>query len=90
MKHHTHRLNSQLTYKITRRRTSWSIPEDKAITTLINKYGTSNWTLLSSLMSSHYRYRNRSGKQCRERWHNHLEPSVNKNYWSEKEENILP
>ena len=89
MKHPTHLFNSQLTFKITRRRTPWSIPEDKAITTLVNKYGTSNWTLISSLMSSHYGYKNRSGKQCRERWHNHLDPSVNKSYWSEKEENIL-
>lgn len=79
----------QLTFKITRRRTPWSPLEDTAITTLISKYGTSNWTLISSLLSSQYGFKNRSGKQCRERWHNHLDPSVNKSYWSEREENIL-
>ena len=40
-------------------------------------------------MSNIYQFKNRSGKQCRERWHNHLDPNINKDYWSEKEENIL-
>lgn len=40
-------------------------------------------------MSNNYGFKNRSGKQCRERWHNHLDPNINKDYWSEKEENIL-
>ena len=31
----------------------------------------------------------RSGKQCRERWHNHLDPNINKDEWSEKEDKIL-
>ena len=31
----------------------------------------------------------RSGKQCRERWHNHLDPIINKNEWSAEEDRIL-
>ena len=31
----------------------------------------------------------RSGKQCRERWHNHLDPSINKDNWTEEEEAIM-
>lgn len=31
----------------------------------------------------------RTGKQCRERWHNHLDPNINKNAWTEKEEKIM-
>ena len=31
----------------------------------------------------------RSGKQCRERWHNHLDPKINKSPWSEEEERIM-
>jgi hypothetical protein len=27
----------------------------------------------------------RIGKQCRERWHNHLNPDINKEEWSETE-----
>lgn len=31
----------------------------------------------------------RIGKQCRERWHNHLNPLINKNPWTQEEEWIL-
>jgi len=31
----------------------------------------------------------RSGKQCRERWHNHLDPNINKNPWSDAEHAIF-
>jgi hypothetical protein len=31
----------------------------------------------------------RIGKQCRERWHNHLNPKIKKIGWSEEEEWIL-
>jgi len=30
--------------------------------------------------------KNRIGKQCRERWFNHLNPTINKEEWSEEEE----
>jgi myb proto-oncogene protein len=31
----------------------------------------------------------RSGKQCRERYHNHLDPRINKLPWTQQEENII-
>lgn len=31
----------------------------------------------------------RIGKQCRERWHNHLNPAIIKSAWTEKEEEII-
>ena len=31
----------------------------------------------------------RSGKQCRERWHNHLDPNINKTNWTPEEEEIM-
>ena len=31
----------------------------------------------------------RQGKQCRERWHNHLNPRIKKTGWSDEEEWIL-
>jgi hypothetical protein len=32
----------------------------------------------------------RSGKQCRERWYNHIDPKINKNQkWSKEEEDKL-
>ena len=38
-----------------------------------------------------YKRRNlgRIGKQCRERWHNHLNPAIKKEDWSEHEEWLL-
>ncbi len=63
--------------------------EDKAISDLVTRNGTYNWTLIANEMCHTYGYKHRSGKQCRERWHNHLDPNINKDYWSEKEENIL-
>ena len=29
------------------------------------------------------------GKQCRERWHNHLNPEINKSAWTENEELVI-
>ena len=40
-------------------------------------------------MAKKYGIKNKSGKQCRERWVNSLCPNINKGVWSEKEENIL-
>ena len=79
----------QFTFKIIKRRSPWTQSEDNAIIALVQKHGTGNWTIISNEMSSKYNFKNRSGKQCRERWHNHLDPNVNKNYWDEKEEAIL-
>ena len=79
----------QFTFKIIKRRSPWNKNEDQAIIELVAKHGTGNWTIIANEMASNYNFKNRSGKQCRERWHNHLDPNVNKDYWSEKEENIL-
>ncbi len=29
------------------------------------------------------------GKQCRERWHNHLNPDINKKKWTEEEDHKI-
>ena len=72
------------TFRIIKKRMPWSEEEDKSIKTLVSKYGTGNWTLISNEMGQ-----NRSGKQCRERWYNQLKPNVKKNNWTDEEENIL-
>ena len=61
----------QFTFKIIKRRSPWTQSEDNAIIALVQKHGTGNWTIISNEMSSKYNFKNRSGKQCRERWHNH-------------------
>lgn len=36
------------------------------------QHGTKNWTRVAEGMLSEYNIEGRKGKQCRERWHNHL------------------
>ena len=72
------------TFRCIKKRMPWTEEEDKIMKQLINKYGTSNWSLISSKMG-----KSRNGKQCRERWYNHLNPSLKKNNWTLEEENIL-
>ena len=77
------------TFKIIKRRNPWTQSEDSAIISLVNKYGTNNWTTIATEMSNYFKSQSRNGKQCRERWHNHLDPNINKEYWTENEEEIL-
>lgn len=78
-----------IAFKIIKKRSPWMEKEDKAIVELVSKNGTGNWTLIANEMASIYGFKSRSGKQCRERWHNHLDPKVSKDDWTEKEEKIL-
>ena len=50
---------------------------------LVHMHGTRSWTLVAQHLPG------RTGKQCRERWHNHLDPSINKGPWSEEEDRVL-
>lgn len=81
--------SQNFTFKIIKRRAPWNKKEDEAIIELVNKYGTTNWTIIANEMALIYKSKQRNGKQCRERWHNHLDPIVNKDNWTEEEENIL-
>ena len=61
----------------------WTEQEDKKLINLVEKYGAGKWSFISS------HFPERIGKQCRERWFNHLCPTVNKTAWSKEEEWIL-
>jgi hypothetical protein len=50
---------------------------------MVAKHGPSNWALIASALES------RSGKQCRERYHNHLQPEVKKGDWTEAEDRLI-
>ncbi|XP_020493786.2 v-myb avian myeloblastosis viral oncogene homolog-like 2a isoform X1 [Labrus bergylta] len=62
---------------------SWSSEEDQKIIELVGKYGPKHWTLIARHLKGRF------GKQCRERWHNHLDPMVKKSSWSNEEDIIL-
>ena len=75
--------NSNYPYTITSNKGPWTEQEDKKLIELVEKFGAEKWAYISKY------FPDRIGKQCRERWFNHLNPSVNKTSWSDEEEWIL-
>ena len=65
------------------RKKPWSEEEDHLVKTLVEKYGPQRWSFIARFVPG------RMGKQCRERWHNHLNPSILKTDWHFHEEWIL-
>ena len=65
-------------------RKSWSASEDEALKALVAALGVGRWADLARRMGEE-----RTGKQCRERWHNHLSPAVDKQDWTEDEDGII-
>ena len=70
-------------------RRAWNVDEDNVIKRLVHKHGIRQWTKVAQEMETKYNLEGRSGKQCRERWHNHLDPDINKKTWTREEEEII-
>ena len=58
----------------------WTKEEDLKLIELVKKFGPEKWSNISTYLPG------RLGKQCRERWYNHLNPEVRKTGWSKEEE----
>jgi hypothetical protein len=61
----------------------WTKEEDQAVIELVQKYGIKSWSFIARQLKG------RLGKQCRERWHNHLNPDICKEPWTEAEDKII-
>ncbi|XP_041777160.1 myb-related protein A isoform X2 [Anopheles merus] len=61
----------------------WTKEEDDKVVALVAKYGPKKWTLIARHL------RGRIGKQCRERWHNHLNPNIKKSAWTDEEDQLI-
>ncbi|KAK1359690.1 Transcription factor MYB98 [Heracleum sosnowskyi] len=61
----------------------WTAEEDRLLVNMVKKYGVRKWSHIATVLKG------RIGKQCRERWHNHLRPDIKKDLWSEDEDRIL-
>ncbi|XP_003601252.3 transcription factor MYB98 [Medicago truncatula] len=61
----------------------WTVEEDRLLVQLVGEHGLRKWSHIAENLPG------RIGKQCRERWHNHLKPDIKKDIWSEEEDNIL-
>ena len=61
---------------------AWEKDEDETIVRCI-KNGIVKWSEIAAHIPG------RLGKQCRERWFNHLDPSIKKGGWTAEEDRIL-
>jgi Myb-like DNA-binding domain len=61
----------------------WTSDEDETISLLVGQLGANKWSYIAKQLPG------RIGKQCRERWFNHLNPDICKDPWTPEEENIL-
>jgi hypothetical protein len=62
---------------------AWSDEEDELLRSLVLARGARDWCLIAKEIPG------RIGKQCRERWHNHLAPSVCKTPWTKEEDGTI-
>ena len=64
---------------------SWKIEEDEVVRMAVMNHGVGRvqWSEIATKLPG------RLGKQCRERWFNHLDPAINKGEWSQTEDRIL-
>ncbi|KAJ4827398.1 hypothetical protein Tsubulata_038696, partial [Turnera subulata] len=61
----------------------WKKEEDELIRQLVEKHGNKRWSEIAKYLPG------RIGKQCRERWYNHLNPAIKKTAWTKEEESTL-
>ncbi|KAG9137358.1 hypothetical protein Leryth_017697 [Lithospermum erythrorhizon] len=61
----------------------WRAHEDAKLKELVAQYGPQNWNLIAEKLQG------RSGKSCRLRWFNQLDPKINKMPFNEEEEGRL-
>ena len=64
-------------------RGSWTGNEDKMIIQWVSQNGPQKWANLAEKMPG------RIAKQCRERWCNHLDPSIKRTGWTPQEDKII-
>ena len=62
---------------------SWTTEEDETIIRFVKENGQKDWAKLALLLQG------RTGKQCRERFRNHLNTNVNHEPWTEEEDALL-
>lgn len=61
----------------------WTAEEDEIVRECVTTNGPRGWSRIADLLPG------RKGKQCRERWHNHLDPNIKKSPWTADEERVL-
>jgi hypothetical protein len=62
---------------------SWTEEEDKRLIDLVKKHGAKRWSFIATHLKG------RIGKQCRERYLNHLDPRISKKAWTTEEDSVI-
>lgn len=61
----------------------WTAEEDAKVMELVEANGAKRWSFIAAQLPG------RISKQCRERWHNHLNPEISKQPWSMAEDRTI-
>jgi hypothetical protein len=61
----------------------WTPQEDATVIRLVQIHGVKKWSFIARQLKG------RLGKQCRERWYNHLNPDINKGEWTTQEDQAI-
>ncbi|XP_064979693.1 transcription factor MYB54-like [Musa acuminata AAA Group] len=61
----------------------WMPAEDETLKALVTKYGPHNWNAIAEKLQG------RSGKSCRLRWFNQLDPRINRKPFTKDEDQLL-
>ena len=65
------------------KKNAWTAEEDAMLARIIAEQGHGHWTKVAAHLPG------RMGRQCRERWFNHLAPEVKKGDWSKEEDQLI-
>ncbi|XP_062208982.1 uncharacterized protein LOC133910689 [Phragmites australis] len=61
----------------------WTAEEDDILKDMVREHGDRKWAVIARFLPG------RIGKQCRERWTNHLRPDILKSIWTEEDDKAL-
>ena len=73
----------QISYEKTKKKNPFTKEEDDKIKELVNIYGDKRWSMISKIIG------NRNPKQIRQRWINHLNPSIRKRSFTFEEDLLI-
>jgi len=65
------------------KRREWTPEEDEELEHLVEQLGTKKWAEIATRLTR------RTGKQCRERWFNHLRKDIRRADWTEEEDLLI-
>ena len=61
----------------------WTPEEDALLLQKVTQLGTQNWVIIARFLPG------RLGRQCRERWHNVLDPTIVRREWTREEDEFI-